>query len=61
MQNDPIVEEVRQIRHKIEAECNHDSHTLFLRALEIQKECAQYLTKDNVFIFKKDINLKKAA
>ena len=37
MWNDPIIEEVRKIRHEIEAENGDDFERIFSSALEIQK------------------------
>jgi hypothetical protein len=38
MWKDPIVEEVRKIRHEIEAESGDDFERIFSSAMEIQKQ-----------------------
>jgi len=43
MWNDPIVEEVRQARLKIEAECDFDIEKIYARGLELQKSLKQKL------------------
>lgn len=43
MWNDPIVEEVRQARLKIEAECDFDIEKIYARGLELQKFLEQKL------------------
>jgi ethanolamine utilization cobalamin adenosyltransferase len=39
MWKDPIVEEVRKVRHEIEAENRDDFERIFSSALEIQNQC----------------------
>jgi len=38
MTHDPIIEEIRKIRHEIEVECRNDGDRYFQRILEIQKK-----------------------
>ncbi len=38
MWKDPIVEEIRKIRLKIEAECDNDFDKIFAQAIQFQKE-----------------------
>ncbi len=45
MQHDPIIDEVRKIRHKIEAECNNDAQKYFEHVQEIQEEYRQRLVR----------------
>jgi hypothetical protein len=37
MWEDPIIEEVRKIRHELEAECGNDFERIYAHAVEIQK------------------------
>ena len=56
MEDDPIVAEVRKIRHEIEAECNNDMHSLFLRAIEVERKFSPHVTQENIFVFiEKDV------
>jgi hypothetical protein len=43
MWKDPIVEEIRQIRFSIEAECDHDFDKIFAQAIETQEKLANRL------------------
>lgn len=43
MWKDPIVEEIRDIRLNIEAECDHDFDKIFARAIEVQEKLAHRL------------------
>lgn len=38
MTNDPIVQEVRRIRHEIEQECNHDPDRYYQHLKSLQKK-----------------------
>ena len=38
MSQDPIIDEVRQIRHKIEAECENDAQKYFEHIQQIQEK-----------------------
>ena len=38
MFRDPIIEELRNIRHTIEKSCDHDSKKYYLHLLEIQQQ-----------------------
>lgn len=38
MFKDPIIEEIRQIRHEIEAECSHDPQKYYEHLLEARSE-----------------------
>ncbi|MCP4570497.1 MAG: hypothetical protein GY841_23180 [FCB group bacterium] len=38
MIHDPIIEEIRKIRHEIEAECGNDADKYFQHIQEIQKK-----------------------
>lgn len=38
MTQDPIIEEIRKIRHEIEAECRNNGDLFFQHVLEIQKK-----------------------
>lgn len=51
-QPDPIVAEVRKVRHEIETQCNNDMHTLFLRALAVEQKFAPHVTPENIFVFR---------
>lgn len=43
MQNNPILDEIRQIRAEIEEECDHDFDKIFAEAMKIQEEVADRL------------------
>ena len=43
MWKDPIVEEIRQIRFSIEAECDNDFDKIFAQAIEAQEKLANRL------------------
>lgn len=43
MWKDPIVEEIRDIRLNIEAECDHNFDKIFARAIEVQEKLAHRL------------------
>ncbi|MFH0729752.1 MAG: hypothetical protein V2B19_25845 [Pseudomonadota bacterium] len=39
MMEDPIIKEIRKIRHEIEADCGNDADRYFQHLQEIQKKC----------------------
>ncbi len=45
MQKDPIVEEVRRIRHEIERECKGDPDRFFRHFLSLQKKAGRRLVR----------------
>ena len=45
MYNDPIVEEVRKIRHEIEAECHHDPDEYQRYLQQVQKRFKDRLVR----------------
>lgn len=45
MLRDPIIDEVRQIRHKIEAECENDAPKYFQHVQQIQEKYRQQLVR----------------
>ncbi len=66
MWKDPIVEEIRAIRLKIEAECDHNFGKIFARAIETQKKLQEKnLTEDEILkdfeIFRENLRQGNAA
>ena len=45
MLHDPIIEEVRQIRHKIEAECENDGKKYFEHIQQVQEKYQDRLVR----------------
>lgn len=45
MWSDPLVEEVRRVRHDIERKCQHNSETFYQHVLEVQKSFANRLVR----------------
>ncbi len=45
MWSDPLVEEVRRVRHDIEQKCQHNSETFYQHVLEVQKSFANRLVR----------------
>lgn len=45
MLQDPIIDEVRQIRHKIEAECENDAQKYFEHIQQIQEKYRHRLVR----------------
>ena len=38
MESDPIIDEIREVRHRISEECGHDPAKLVQRYMEMEKE-----------------------
>ena len=45
MWSDPIVEEVRRVRHDIEHKCHDDSETFYQHVVEVQQSFADRLVR----------------
>ncbi len=43
MWQDPIIEEIRKIRLKIEADCGNDFNQIFVQAMKLQEKMANRL------------------
>ena len=43
MYNDPIIKEIRKIRHEIEAMCDNDSQKYYEHLLKVQKKYSDRL------------------
>jgi hypothetical protein len=48
MWKDPIVEEIRNIRLKIESDCNNDFDKIFAQAIEFQKKFVNRLVSKKI-------------
>jgi len=45
MWKDPIVEEIRKIRLKIEAECDNDFNKIFAQAIKVQEKLSNRIVR----------------
>ena len=59
MWKDPIVEEIRAIRVKIEAECNNDFNKIFAQAIEAQRKLSDKLVSKPAYNLKMDDTTSK--